>query len=119
MSSPKHFDVEQTDGICIISPIGSIGALEEAIRDEWAGVLASMEAAGTERVVIDLKSLDYFGSIVLELVVVLWKRLSGKGGRLVFCNVSPVGLDVLQAAKFDTIWPIVPSRQEAIDAVQA
>jgi len=119
MSTAKYFNVEQPDDVFIISPLGSIGALDEAIRDEWAGVLARFEEAGVDRVVIDLESLEYFGSIVLELVVVLWKRLSAKGGRLVFCNVSSVGLEVLQAAKFDTIWPIVPGLPEALEAVRA
>lgn len=119
MSTAKYFNVELPDDILIISPLGSIGALDEAIRDEWAGVLSKFEAADVDRVVIDLASLEYFGSIVLELVVVLWKRLSAKGGRLVFCNVSSIGLEVLQAARFDTIWPIVPSLPEALEAVRA
>ena len=119
MAKSKHFNVEQTDDVLIISPIGSIGALDaEAIRDEWGEVLSRLGDSAVERVVIDLESLEYFGSIVLELIVVLWKRLSARSGKLAICNVSVVGLEILHAAKFDTIWPIVPSRSEAVAAVK-
>ena len=119
MSKSKYFTVDDVDGVFIISPIGSIGALDaELIREEWAGVLSRLEEANANNAVIDLHALDYFGSVVLELIVVLWKRLSGRGGRLAICNVSPVGLDILMAAKFDTIWPVVSSREQAIKAVQ-
>ncbi|MBP87361.1 MAG: hypothetical protein CMJ64_11675 [Planctomycetaceae bacterium] len=119
MPQPKHFTIEHKEDVFIISPLGSIGALDsEAIRDEWADVLARLEMADVRRAVIDLNSLEYFGSIVLELIVVLWKRLSSKRGSLAICNVSPVGLEILQAAKFETIWPIVPGLPEAIDAVR-
>ena len=97
----------------------AIGALEaDAIREEWADVLSRLDSDEAKHIVIDLEALGYFGSIVLELVVVLWKRLSARGGRLAFCNVSTVGLEILQAAKFDKIWPIASSRQEAIEAVR-
>ena len=119
MSATKHFAIEQADGVLIIAPQGSIGALDaESIRTEWVGVLDRVATSGALHVVIDLQGLEYFGSIVLELIVVLWKRLSVKGRRLAICNVSPVGLEILQAAKFDTIWPIVSSLEEAKNAVR-
>lgn len=118
MSATKHFAVEQAEGVLIISPQGSIGALDaESIRTEWAGVLDRLATSGTLHVVIDLQGLEYFGSIVLELIVVLWKRLSVNNGKLAICNVSSVGLEILHAAKFDTIWPIVSSLDEAKRAV--
>jgi anti-anti-sigma factor len=103
----------------IISFMGSIGALEDtAIRDDWANVLDLLETARVQHAIIDLGKLEYFGSIVLELLVVLWKRLSGKGGKLALCKVSPVGLEILHIAKFDTIWQIVPGVQDAMDVVR-
>lgn len=119
MSKAEFFTVEHSNDVLIISPLDSIGSLEgEAVRDDWVNVLAELESTGVERAVIDLTALDYFGSIMLELIVVLWKRLSGRAGKLALCNVSPVGLEILKAAKFDTIWPVVVGVDAAVDAVR-
>ena len=119
MSKPKYFTVEKVDDTVIFCAIGSIGSLvEDAARAEWDSLLQQVEAAGATHAVIDLGALDYFGSIMLELLVVLWKRVSAKGGKLALCNVSPVGLEILQTAKFDTLWPIVSDREQALEAVK-
>jgi hypothetical protein len=47
----------------------------------------------------------------------LWKRVRGGGGKMAVCNVSETGREILQVTKFDTLWPIGPSRQEALKAV--
>ncbi|MBI2477603.1 MAG: STAS domain-containing protein [Planctomycetia bacterium] len=120
MSKPKYFTVEQTGDIVIFSAIGSIGGLvEDAARIEWDALLNQVDASNARHAVIDLGALDYFGSIMLELLVVLWKRVSGRGGKLAICNVSPVGLEILQTARFDTLWPIVSDREQAIAAVRS
>ncbi|MBC8354652.1 MAG: STAS domain-containing protein [Planctomycetes bacterium] len=119
MSKPRYFTVEQADDTVIFSAIGSIGGLvEDAARTEWDALLNQLDAANATHAIIDLGALDYFGSIMLELLVVLWKRVSAKGGKLALCNVSPVGLEILQTAKFDTLWPIVAQRDEALEAVR-
>ena len=119
MSKPKYFTVEHADETVIFSAIGSIGGLvEDAARTEWDALLNQVDAAKAKHAVIDLGALDYFGSIMLELLVVLWKRVSAKGGKLALCNVSPVGLEILQTAKFDTLWPIVADREQALKAVK-
>ena len=119
MPKSKYFTVEQKDDILIVSLIGSIGALADtSIRDDWADVLDLLETTDIRHAVIDLGKLEYFGSVVLELLVVLWKRLSSRNGKLALCHVSPVGLEILETAKFDTIWQIVPGLQDAINAVR-
>lgn len=120
MSKPKYFIVEHSGDIVIFSAIGSIGGLvEDAARTEWDALLHQVDAADAKHAVIDLGALDYFGSIMLELLVVLWKRVGAKGGKLALCNVSPVGLEILHTAKFDTLWPIVPDREQAMTAVRS
>jgi anti-anti-sigma factor len=120
MSRPKYFTVEHADDIVIFSAIGSIGGLvEDAARTEWDALLNQVDAADAKHAIIDLGELDYFGSIMLELLVVLWKRVGAKDGKLALCNVSPVGLEILHTAKFDSLWPIEPTRELAIKAVRS
>ncbi|MEO8497890.1 MAG: STAS domain-containing protein [Planctomycetota bacterium] len=119
MPKSKYFTVECADDLLIISLVGSIGALEEAvIRDDWDEVLALSETAEIRHAIIDLGKLEYFGSIVLELLVGLWKRISNKQGKLAICNASPLGREVLHVARFDTIWLVASGLQDAKDAVR-
>ena len=118
MSAPKYFKIEQSGDTLIFSAIDSIGGLvEDEARNEWDALLGQISDQGAKNAVMDLGALDYFGSIVLELMVVLWKRVSARGGKLAVCNVSDVGMEILKTAKFDTIWPIVATRDEALSAV--
>lgn len=120
MSNPKYFAVERDNDAVIFTAIGSIGGLvEDAAREEWDALLAQIDHSKATHAVIDLGALDYFGSIMLELLVVLWKRVSASGGKLALCNVSPVGKEILATAKFDTLWPIDDDRERALVTVRA
>jgi len=118
MTIPKYFKVEDSGDTLVFAAIESIGGLvEDEARVEWDALLEQLSEQGARHAVMDLGALDYFGSIVLELMVVLWKRVSAQGGKLAVCNVSPVGLEILKTARFDTIWPIVTTRDQALEVV--
>jgi anti-anti-sigma factor len=120
MAKPKFFRVEQHGDTLIFSAVGSMGSLvEDDVRDEWDLLLKQLDEHKAKNAIIDLGALDYFGSIMLELLVVLWKRVSSRHGKLAICRVSEVGREILQTAKFHTIWPILNTREEALDSVGA
>jgi anti-anti-sigma factor len=120
MAKPRFFTVEQDGDAVIFAAIGTLGTLvEDAAREEWDALLAQIDDANAKHAVIDLGALDYFGSIMLELLVVLWKRVNANGGKLALCNVSLVGKEILATAKFDTLWPILEDRMEALETVRA
>ena len=47
----------------------------------------------------------------------IWKRVSTCQGKMAVCNVSEVEREVLQISKFDMLWPIFNSREEALEEV--
>ena len=119
MASPRYFTVETLGDTVLFSAVGSIGTLvEDQAREEWDKLLDQIEKNNAKHAVIDLGAIDYFGSIMLELLVVLWKRISNHDGKLALCNVSPVGKEILETAKFDTLWPILDDRDSALEAVR-
>ena len=120
MSQPKFFRVEQHGDTLVFCAVGNMGSLvEDDVREEWDVLIKQLETFNAKNAVIDLGALDYFGSIMLELLVVLWKRVSSRRGKLAICQVSQVGREILQTAKFHTIWPILNTRDEALTAVGA
>ena len=67
-----------------------------------------------KHVIVDLGQIPYFGSTVLEWMVQMWKRAKAKGGKLATCQASPIGREVLAAARFDLLWGIFGTREEAL-----
>lgn len=120
MTTPKYFDVEPRGDTLVLATVKNFdGLFEDHIEEECEALLDEVAQRHAKHAVIDLKSLDYFGSIMIQLLVIVWKRVHAGGGKLAICNVSDVGQQVLQAAKLDSIWTISPSREEALASVQA
>ncbi|MGE0756043.1 MAG: STAS domain-containing protein [Pirellulaceae bacterium] len=118
MSNSKFFRVESIGETLVFTATNSLGSLvEDDVREEWEALLNEFDVHQARNAVMDLGALDYFGSIMLELMVILWKRVSAKRGKMVVCNVSHVGNEILHTAKFHTIWPIVGSRDEALASI--
>lgn len=88
---------------------------DHAIVKEFEEIRLKRKDRGTAKIVFDLAGAQFFGSILLELIRVLWNDMSTIGGRLVLCNPSAFGREVLSIAKFDQLWPIVNNRQEGLD----
>ena len=120
MDLPKFFRVEPSDDALIITPVANIhGLVEDEVRDERDSLLEQLKQNHAKHAIIDLEALDYFGSIMLELMVVVWKNVNKAGGKFAVCNASKVGQEILKSAKFDSIWPILASREEAIANVNS
>jgi anti-anti-sigma factor len=115
MSDPKYVRVERQGDALIVSPLFTFARFTEAdIAEEWRQVQHELENGDVKHVVVDLGQIPYFGSTVLEWMVQMWKRAKAKGGKLATCNASPIGREVLAAARFDLLWGIFGTRDEAI-----
>ena len=120
MTTPKYFRVEPSGDTLVLSTVSTMdGMFEDHMQEECDALLNEVAQRQAKHAVIDLGSLDYFGSLMLQLLVVLWKRVQAGGGKLVVCNVSSVGRQVLETANLDSLWAVLPSREEALTAVQS
>ena len=117
---PQYFHVEPSDKTLVISAVSSINMLfDDEVRDECDFLIDQLSQHNATNLVIDLGSVDQFGSVMLELMVILWKHIKTGTGKFVVCNVPAVGKEVLQTTKLDTLWTILPSREEALTFVNS
>ena len=101
-----------------VAPRRNISSLaEEQVRAEWDGIVASVEQPEVHHVVFDFHHVQYFGSSMLEAMLFLWKILQREQGRMAICQVSATAKDILRLSKFDTIWPVCETRNDALDIV--
>jgi anti-anti-sigma factor len=118
MKSGKYVRIDQTGPSLVVTPLFTFARFTEAdIADEWKSLEERLTEPGVKNVVIDLGEIPYFGSTVLEWMVQMWRRIKAKGGNLAACNCSSVGREVLHAARFDKLWHIFPTREEALAGV--
>ena len=118
MSESSIFETEIQDTTIIVAPRGDVSTLAgEDVHAELPDLLNQLQRTEVKHVVFDLKKASYFGSILLGVMSALWGRIRHRGGKMAVCNVSDTGLEILQVSKFDTLWPICASREEALNRV--
>ena len=119
--NPRSFVQARVDGdILVIMPLRNIGSVEhEATQAEWQDVLSQLQTAAVRHAVLDFGTIAYFGSAILEYIVMLSRAVRAKQGQLAICNLSELGRDILATTRFDRLGIIVPTRAEALQAVQS
>lgn len=118
---PKFFTVTEDNQATIIT-FNDIGGLaEDEARDEarieWDQFLEQLTPADCRKLfIVDLSQLNFLGPFILVLMVILWQRLDDQP-RFAVAGASIYGQATLKLAKFDTIWPLFPTREEAIQTL--
>ena len=115
MSSSKYVRAQREGDAVIITPLFTYAIFTEpGVAGEWASVQALLDAPDSRHVIVDLGEIPYFGSTVLEWMSQLWKRAKEKGGRLAAIRPSPIGREVLLAARLERVWGIFNTQAEAL-----
>ncbi|MFH1267873.1 MAG: STAS domain-containing protein [Planctomycetota bacterium] len=118
MSLPKIFDTTIEGSTLIVTTRASAGSLAgDEMAFELAEILDRLERADLQNAVIDLGKSSYFGTCMLQVMTALWKRVRARGGTMALCNLSETGHEILRITRFDTLWPICSSRDDAVEAV--
>lgn len=104
-----------TEGSTLILEVhGAVGSLaNDDLLDEVDGILSQLKDGTVRDVIVDFGQSPYFGSSMLETLRRVWNEVHDHHGRMVVCNVSTVGKEILQIAKFDQLWPLVATRGDA------
>jgi anti-anti-sigma factor len=114
------FQIERAGATMIVSPQRSVTSLsDDDVKDELGGLLEVLESGEVQNVVFDFGKIEYCGSSMLEAMRRLWKSLPKGSGKLLVCCVNPVIRDILRVTRFDTLWTIFNTREEALKASQA
>ena len=119
MAAKMLFDIERQDDVVVVTPTADLREFEyQDIQAAAEGILDLLGAPGVKGVVLDFHRTDYYGSTALGFFIRLWKRVSARGGRMAFCNVSEHEREILTVTRLDTLWPVCRSREEALKLVR-
>jgi anti-anti-sigma factor len=113
------FEVEQEGDTIVAVPAVDLRELDyQRIEAGARAILELLNGTGVTNVVLDFRKTDYYGSTALGFFLKLWKRVRDRKGRMAFCNVSDHEKEILQVTSLDRLWPVCPSRNEALAAVR-
>lgn len=119
MSARRFFSIEPGADALIVVVHEGVGSLADAeVMSQFGDLVKHVQTSAVKRIIVDMGEVEYFGSIVLEALLRVWNEVRGPDGKLVLCHVSDVGKEILELARFDTLWPICDSRAEALETVQ-
>jgi anti-anti-sigma regulatory factor len=119
MDSRQAFRTSLEDGVLIVELLTAVSSLmDRGLLNELDGVRQMSRSGQVHSVVVDLGQAPYFGSSMLEALRALWTDLRVGQGKMVLCNASEVGREILLVAKFDHLWPIVNTRADALALVK-
>ena len=119
MPSESLFDVERDGDVLVIVPTTDLReSAFEALDAGAKGIFDLLAGGGIQGVVVDFHRTDYYGSTALGFFLRLWKRVSRRGGRMAFCNVSEHEREILAVTRLDTLWPTCRTRPEALTLVR-
>ncbi|MBM3745289.1 MAG: STAS domain-containing protein [Acidobacteria bacterium] len=104
----------EREGVVIVDLTGRIAAGEESAR--LRETLRELSAAGSVRVVLNLRGVDYIDSTGLGALVICYTTLKKAGGKLTLLNLSRRTIELLVFTKLATVFEIFDDEQEAVNS---
>ena len=119
MDIARIFDVEQVGTTVVLNLRRGLSEIEfDEAPPDVARLLELLRKEQVANIVVDCHEIDFLRSTAVGFFVILWQRIKGRGGLLVFCNVSAKAKDVLATTKLDRIWRVCGSRVDAMAAIE-
>lgn len=121
MADPTLVLVTRKPEFVLIEFPAELTHLDERVIDSVSrDLVEAAEAAPAGRMVLDLRSVEFFGSSFIEALFRAWNRLNRQEqGRLVLTGVQPYCREVLEVTHLDRLWPIEATRESAQARVSA
>jgi anti-anti-sigma regulatory factor len=111
----KVFAAERVGDTLVVIPLGDATDFHYGdVQTESNKVRRLLEGGNFKNLVVDLGSAPIFTAVTLNVVVVLSRIVSNRGGKAVLCEATEKTRGVLQTMKLLELWPSFATRDEAI-----
>jgi anti-sigma B factor antagonist len=104
-------------GVFVVSfkeaSIGGIGEVEK-IAETLRGIIKDHEACN---MIVDFSDVSFFSSQMLGLLVDIWQRIKGKGGKLMISGINPQLTRVFRITHLDKLFDFHENTEAAVSAL--
>ena len=112
-----HIEDEAVDETTHVIELG--GEVDLYTAPEFKERMVQVIEEGKKHVVVDLSKATFIDSTTLGVLVGGVKRLRPAGGSLTLVCTDPNICKIFEITGLDRVFPIHPSREEALDAVSS
>jgi anti-anti-sigma factor len=119
MSSSEYFTIESMNDVLVVvlgQRLSSFAGPE--LLKERTALIDAIQYAAPAAVVVDFDNVKYFDSLLLDTLCQTWRHLRQRGGKMALCNLHDVAWEILRKCRLDSLWPVCPSRESAIDGLR-
>jgi anti-anti-sigma factor len=118
MTYSECFQSELVDDVLVVSFQIEEARIEEfAMMNKQQVLSHKFNKSRAVHAIVDFRQLSYFGSLMLEDLLQLWKAVKAKDGRMALCNLSQTGREIIGVSRFDQLWPVCETQEKAMQSV--
>jgi anti-anti-sigma factor len=108
--------VEEAVGNATI--LATQGRVDSNTSKQLGERLAGLLEADARRIVIDLGQIIYISSAGFRILLIAARQAEARGASLALCCLSPEVRRLFDLGQFSQLFPIFPSRDEAVSATR-
>ena len=115
----KVFRVDERDSVTIIAPLGDAISFRGAdVHGELKSIEETIDKHPSRDAIFDLGSVNYFGSIMIGMIISMAKRVNEHNRRAVLAAASTDMLRLLNAMQLCWMWAHFPTVKEALKTLK-
>ena len=119
MSLSGYFSVECTNDVCIVVLGRRLDSFAgPGLLTERTALFDEVRDARPAAVLVDFDNVEYFDSMLLDTLCRLWRHLRERKATMALCNLRDVSEEIIRKCRLDSLWPVYPSRESAIEALR-
>jgi anti-sigma B factor antagonist len=108
-----NVQVRQEDGVDIVELLGSLdGKTAPEVKDQLQPVLSK-----ADKLILDMSGVDYLSSAGLRLLLLAYREITSRKGKVVLLGVSKDIQTVMSHTGFLGFFTLADSREQAAQAV--
>ena len=112
------FNIDAEGPTLIVIPlVDASGFRYQQLHIEANSLQRKFETKQFANLVVDLSSMNYFGSELIGVLIRLARTVTNGEGRAALCGPSPKMMEVLESMRLTKLWPIFASRDDAMKHV--
>ena len=116
--SPDAFTIERHGDLTLIAASPSIESIDPGMEEQVSKIILNcLLDQEIPLILFDLSDVQYFGSIFMGVLLRCWKQTTSRGGSMALTGVSDRARELLRITSLDMIFPMYPTRREAMEAL--
>ena len=117
MSGSNCYTVQQVGNVLVIQLQEQAGFSRPEMVVELSDVLSDPQWSDVCHLLVDCAKLNFAGSMFLESLIQLHRRVQERGGNFALCNVNDILREILSIARFNTLWQTYASVEDGLQAL--